>query len=178
MLKAVAIIAAIVVVVLGVVLAYAATLPDTFQVQRTASIKASPEKIFPLINSLRGFGTWEPFSKKDPAIKIAYSGPESGKGAAYTWDGNSQVGQGRVEILDASPPSKVTIKLDMIKPMEAHNTVVFTLEPKGDNTAVTWAMSGQRPFIAKVFDVVLNMDRMVGGDFENGLTNLKALAEK
>jgi Polyketide cyclase / dehydrase and lipid transport len=170
--------AILVVVAIAGILAYAATLPTSFRVARSATMTAAPDAIFPHINSLRGFKAWEPFSRKDPAIKIAYSGPESGKGAAYTWDGNGDVGQGRVEIADTAPPSRVTMKLDMVKPMEAHNTVVFTLEPKGDATTVTWAMTGDRPYIGKVLDAVLNMDRMVGGEFEKGLAELKSIVEK
>ncbi len=177
MLDILGLIAVLLALAIGGVLAYAATLPTTFSVSRSASIMAPPDKIFPLINSLHGFRTWEPFSKKDPAIKIVHSGPESGKGAAYSWDGNGHVGQGSAEIVDTVPPSRVTMKLDMVKPMEAHNKVVFSLEPNAGATTVTWAMTGNRPYIHKVMDVVMNMDRMVGGQFEAGLANLKALVE-
>jgi hypothetical protein len=111
-------------------------------------------------------------------MKRGYAGAESGKGAIYTWEGNSQVGSGRIEIADTQPPSKIMIKLDMIKPIAAHNDVVFSLEPRGTATNVTWAMSGPVPYFAKIIHVFMNMDRMVGGDFEAGLANLKAAAEK
>ncbi len=178
MLKTLGLIAAILGLVLAGLLLYASTKPDNFSVQRTVSIKAPPEKIFPLINSLRGFNAWDPFSKKDPAIKIVHSGPDSGNGAKYAWEGNRQVGSGRVEIVDATPPSSVNMKLDMLTPMEAHNDVQITLEPKGDTTRVTWSMKGRSPYIAKVMDTVFGMDRMVGREFEAGLANLKELAEK
>ena len=178
MFKKLGVIAVILVVALAGVLIYAATKPDAFSVQRSATIKASPEKIFPLINSLRGFNTWDPFSKKDPAIKIVHSGAESGKGSIYQWEGNRQVGSGRVEIIDAVPSSRINMNLDMLTPMEAHNDVQFTLEPKGEMTNVTWAMKGRSPYIAKVMDTVFGMDRMVGREFEAGLANLKAMAEK
>ena len=178
MLKTLGIVAAICVVLIAVVLIYASTRPGTFSVQRSVDVNAPPDKIFPFINSLRGFNSWDPFSKKDPAIRIVHSGPESGKGARYEWQGNRQVGSGRVEITDTAVPSSVSMKLDMTTPMEAHNTVQFTLEPKGAMTTVTWAMKGPSPYIAKVMDVVIGMDRMVGVEFENGLANLKALAEK
>jgi uncharacterized protein YndB with AHSA1/START domain len=178
MLKTLGIIAAVLVVLLSGLLIYASTRPDTFTVQRSVSIKAPPEKIFPLISSLRGFNSWEPFSKKDPAIKLVYGGPDSGKGAKYEWQGNRQVGSGKVEITDIAPPLSVAMKLDMMTPMEAHNTVQFTLEPKGETTTVTWAMRGPSPLVAKVMDVTFGMDRMVGSEFEAGLANLKALAEK
>ncbi len=168
----------IVVLAIAALLALAATKPDTFSVQRSASIKAPPEKIFPLINDLHGFNTWNPWMKKDPNMKVAYSGPDSGKGAAHDWDGNNDVGKGRLEIMDSTPASKVTMKLQMIKPMEANNTVDFTLEPKGNSTLVTWSMNGSVPFAAKIMHVIFDMDKMVGTDFEAGLANLKVVAEK
>jgi cellulose synthase/poly-beta-1,6-N-acetylglucosamine synthase-like glycosyltransferase len=172
------IIAIVVVVLLAALLIYAATKPDTFRVQRSASIKAPPEKIFVLINDFHSWGTWSPYEKKDPAMKRTYSGAANGKGAVYEWDGDKNVGKGRMEITESSPPSQVTIKLDFIKPFEAHNIVEFTVEPKGDSGNVTWAMHGHTPYIAKVVHVFFDMDSMVGKDFENGLANLKAVAEK
>ncbi len=171
------IIAIVVVVLIAAVLIYATTKPDTFRVQRSASIKAPPEKIFPLINDLRSFNTWNPYEKKDPNVKGSYSGPASGKGAAYAFDGNKDVGKGNIEIVESSPTSKVTMKLNMIKPFEAHNIVEFTLQPVGDTTNVTWAIHGPLPYIAKVIHIFFNMDSMVGKDFEMGLTNLKTVSE-
>jgi len=173
MLKTIAI---IVVVLIAAILGYAMTMPDSFRVQRTTSIKAPPEKIFSIINDFHRWGSWSPWEKMDPEMKRTYSGAASGKGAAYAWQGNSKVGEGRMEIADTSP-SKVTIKLDFMKPFEAHNTAEFTLEPKGDSTNVTWAMYGPSEFITKVMGVFVSMDKMVGKDFETGLANLKALAE-
>jgi len=160
------------------VLIAAAIKPDTFRVKRTASINAPPENIFPLMNDFRNFGTWSPYEKRDPEMKRIYSGPASGKSAVYAWDGNKNVGSGRMEILESTPPSRVSIKLDFSRPFEAHNRVEFTLEPRGGSTTVGWAMEGPVPFVAKIMHVFINMDRMVGGDFEIGLANLKLLAEK
>jgi hypothetical protein len=171
-------IAFVVVVAVAAVLALAATKPDTFQVERSVSINAPPEKIFPLIDDLHNWTAWSPWEKKDPAMKRTYSGAARGKGAAYAWEGNKDVGMGRMEIAEASPTSKVTINLDFVKPFEAHNIVDFTLEPKGGTTNVTWAMHGPSPFFSKVLHVFLSMDKMVGKDFEAGLANLKAAAEK
>ena len=168
----------VVVIVLAAVLIFAATRPDTFRVQRATSIKAPPEKIFALIDDFHNWGSWSPYEKLDPAIKRTLSGAASGKGAVYEWQGDSKVGQGRMEITDASAPSKVVIQLDFIKPFEAHNIAEFTLEPKGDSTNVTWAMHGPAPFVTKVIGLFCNMDKMIGKDFETGLANLKALAEK
>jgi hypothetical protein len=177
MLKALIIIGVVLVACVAAVLAYAATKPDTFTVQRTASIKAPPEKIFTLINDFRSWGQWSPYEKLDPELKRTYSGAPSGKGAVYAWEGNSNVGAGRMEILDAPAPSKVTIKLDFFRPFEANNTAEFTMVPQGDATTVTWAMRGPNLFIGKVMSVFINVDRMVGKDFETGLANLKAAAE-
>lgn len=167
---------AVLVLIVGV-LVFAASKPDSFRVQRTASIKAPPEKVFALINDLKGWNTWSPYEKKDPAMKRTLSGAPTGKGAIYEWSGNKDVGRGRMEITDAAPPSKVLIKLDFIEPFEAHNTAEFDLQPRGDMTDVTWALYGPSPFIAKVMGLFFNMDTMIGRDFETGLANLKAVAE-
>ena len=177
MLKIIGIVVAVLVVAVAGLLVYAATKPDDFRVQRSIAIKAPPDKVMALVGDLRGWTAWSPYEKKDPAMKRAYAGPAAGKGAAYEWDGNKQVGRGRMEILEVTP-SKVVIKLDFITPFEAHNIAEFTARPQGDNTNVTWAMYGPSPFIAKVIQTVINMDRMVGKDFEAGLQNLKAVAEK
>ena len=171
-------IAIVVLVLVAAVLIFAATRPDTFRVQRSTSIKAPPEKIFALINDLHSFNTWNPYEKKDPAMKRTYSGAASGKGAIYEWDGNKDIGQGRMEITDTSLPSKVTLQLDFIKPFEAHNIAEFKLEPAGDATNVTWAMHGPSPYVHKLMGVFFNMDKMIGKDFEDGLANLKNVAEK
>jgi carbon monoxide dehydrogenase subunit G len=171
------IIAIVVVVLIAAILILAAAKPDTFRVQRAARIKAPPEKIFAFINDFNRWGSWSPWEKKDPAMKRTYGASTSGKGAVYAWEGNKDVGQGRMEIAESSPPSKVTLKLDFVKPFEAHNIVEFALEPKGDATNVTWAMQGATPYFAKIIHVFINMDSMVGKDFETGLANLKAAAE-
>ena len=160
------------------VLAYAATRPDSFQVARSLVIKAPPEKVFPMINDLRAFNTWNPFLKLDPATKLSYRGPASGVGSAHDWSGNSNVGVGSVEITESVPSSKIAMKLDMKSPMEAHNRVEFVLAPETGATRVTWAMQGSSPYLAKVISTFCNMDKMVGGSFEKGLADLKALAEK
>jgi len=165
-------------VVAVVLLAYAATKPDTFRVQRTRGIDAPAERIFPLIANLKSMNTWNPFVEPDPAIKLTYSGPESGRGAAHTWSGNAKVGEGRIEITDVAPPSKIAMQLDMLKPMKARNAVEFTLRPNGSGTTVTWTMSGRQPFIGKLMTIFIDCDRMVGSQFEKGLANLKATAER
>ena len=172
------IIVIVLVVLVAGILIYAATKPDTFTVQRSASIKAPPEKIFPLINDYRNWASWSPYETKDPAMKRTFGATTVGKGATYAWDGNKEVGQGSMEIQESVPPSRIAIKLDFLKPFEAHNMVDFTLEPQGEATRVSWSMRGPAPFISKVMQVFINMDNMVGRDFEAGLANLKAVAEK
>jgi len=171
-------IAIIVVALIAAVLVYASTKPDTFRVERSASIKAPPEKVFALLNDFQRWDAWSPWEKKDPAMKRTFSVVTSGKFAQYAWEGNREVGQGRMEIAESVPPSKVAIKLDFAKPFEAHNLVEFTLEPKGDVTNITWVMQGNTPYFVKIIHVFLNMDSIVGKDFETGLANLKTVAEK
>jgi len=171
------IIAGIIVLLVAGLLAYAATRPDSFRVQRTASIKAPPEKIFALINDLKGWPAWSPYEKKDPAMKRTLSGAATGTGAIYEWQGNKEVGKGKMEIADTTSPSKVVIKLDFLEPFEAHNIAEFDLQGKGESTDVTWAIYGPSPFITKLMSVFFDMDKMIGRDFEVGLANLKAVAE-
>ena len=167
-----------VVVLVGGLLVYVGTRPDTFRVQRMTTIKAPPEKIFPHLDDFQRWPAWSPYEKKDPAMKRTLSGAPSGKGAVYEWEGNKEIGQGRMEIVATAPPSQLTLKLDFLKPFEAHNMVDFTLEPRGESTQVTWAIHGPSPFMAKVMGLVMDMDKMIGQDFEAGLADLKALSEK
>ena len=144
-MKGIAIVVLALLVIAGGLLLFAATKPDTFQVQRTVTIKAPPEKIFALIGDVHRWGIWSPYEKLDPAMRRTLSGAAEGKGSIYEWDSDSRAGRGRMEITDASPPSQVTIKLDFVKPFESHNTVNFTLRPQGESTNVTWAMQGPIP---------------------------------
>ncbi|MDO9119750.1 MAG: SRPBCC family protein [Nitrospira sp.] len=175
MLKTIALLA---ITLMAAILIYAATKPDTFRVQRAATIMAAPEKVFGLISDLHQWAAWSPWEKMDPAMKRTYSGAPQGTGAALEWDGNTDVGTGRMEIVSAVPSSRVVFKLDFLKPFEAHNQAEFTLEGGGTATTVTWAMHGPQPYMMKVMDVVMGMDKMVGKDFETGLANLKQLAEQ
>ena len=178
MIKKIALaVVATVVAAIALLLAYAATRPDSFSVQRSTVIRAPADKIQPLIADLHRFNAWNPFNKKDPSIKLTYTGPASGRGAGFDFAGNSEVGQGRIVVVDAQP-AKVTMTLDMTAPMAAHNNVEFTLTPQGDGTQVTWAMRGAQPFIGKLMGLVFNIDRMIGSEFEAGLADLKREAEK
>jgi len=179
MIEIIAVLAVVLAITIAVVLTLAANKPDTLRVQRAAAVKAPPENVFPLINDFHQWAAWSPWEGKDPAMQRTFSGSPSGRGAVYAWDGNKNVGAGRMEILDASSPSKIIIKLDFFKPFEGHNTAEFTMLPQGDATTnITWAMHGPAPFMSKVMQVFMNMDNMIGKDFEIGLANLKRLAEK
>ncbi|MEJ0074879.1 MAG: SRPBCC family protein [Alphaproteobacteria bacterium] len=177
MLKIVGIVVVVLIVAVLAVVAYASTRPDAFQVQRSARIKAPPDRIFPLIADYKNWPQWSPYEGRDPDMKRSFSGAASGKGAKYAWEGNKNVGSGEMEIIDTTP-NKILIKLDFIKPFEGHNIAEFTLEPQGDTTNVTWAMDGPVPLIGKVMHMVMDMDKMIGNDFAAGLDKMKAAAEK
>jgi hypothetical protein len=166
-----------VIVVIAAILVLAATRPDPFRVERSAQISAPPDKILLLVNDFHQWGAWSPYEKLDPTMKRTYAGAGAGKGAVYEWEGNGKAGQGRMEIIDAAP-TKTAIQLDFIKPFRAHNIAAFTARQQGDATRVTWSMEGPAPFVHKLVGLFLNMDKMIGADFETGLGNLKALAEK
>ena len=178
MFEIIAIIAVVLAIAIAIVLILAVAKPDTFSVQRAAQVKAPPEKIFSLINDFHQWGAWSPWEKKDPAMKRSFSGTERGKGAVYGWEGNKNVGSGRMEILETAVPAKIVIKLDFFKPFEGHNTAEFTMLPQGDATNITWLMRGPAPFMSRVMQVFMNLDNMIGKDFEVGLANLKRLTEK
>ena len=170
-------IAIVVVSLVAALLIFAATKPDTFRVERSISIEAPSEKIFAILNDFHLSQSWSPFEKKDPAMKRTFSGAASGKGAVYEFNGNKEVGKGRLTITDTAPPSKITIALDMVEPFEAHNTVEFTLGANGDSTEVTWAMHGPQSYMMKVLSFFIDCDKMVGKDFEAGLVKLKAITQ-
>ncbi len=162
---------------IGGFVAYAATGPDSFRVERRITIAAAPERILPRIADLRAHQAWSPWEKKDPGMKRAYGGAPSGVGATYEWAGDGNVGEGRIRITEATP-ARVVMDLEFIKPFAARNVGEFVLTPKDGATEVTWAMSGPSPLISKVMDVVFGIDRMIGPEFEAGLAALKHLVER
>lgn len=165
-------------VLLVAFLGYAASRPNTFRVERSASINARPERIYALINDFRNWQKWSPWERLDPTMSRTISGAARGKGAVYEWSGQGQVGAGRMEITGATPFRHISIQLDFIKPFEASSTVDFVLEKKGEATNVTWVMSGRNRFFEKVMTIFCDMDQMIGKDYETGLANLKSIAEK
>ena len=168
----------IIALAIAAVLALAATRPNSFRIERSTLVKTRPDAIFPLIEDFRQWQQWSPWEGIDPNLKRTYSGPAHGKGAVYAYEGNNKVGAGRMEILEATAPSRVLIKLDFIKPFKANNIAAFTLTPSTDGTTVNWAMSGPQPFLVKMMSLVFNMEKMVGPDFERGLAKMKTLAEQ
>lgn len=158
-------------------LAYAATRPATFSVERHLRIDASPEQLWPLVGELQGFNRWNPYARKDPQMRGHYSGPPAGAGSRYDWD-SSKVGTGSMTLTGQQPGRAVQLQLDFLKPFEAHNQVEFLLERAPDGgTTVHWRMHGPSNLIARIMGIFIDMDRMCGRDFEDGLQNLKQIAE-
>jgi uncharacterized protein YndB with AHSA1/START domain len=165
---------AAVVVVLAVVISLR---PSDFHVERSLTMAASPARVFEEVNNLHQWEAWSPWAKRDPNMKKSYEGPEAGAGAVYHWDGNAEVGSGNVTIAESHPDKRIGIRLVMVRPFACDNAVEFTFQPQGDQTVVTWGMDGKYNFITKAMGLFMSMDRMIGGDFEQGLTSLKTIVE-
>jgi hypothetical protein len=166
------------IVVVVAFLAFAATRPDRYHVERSASIAAPPAVVFAELEDLRRWSAWSPWDKIDPNMKKEYSGPERGVGASYSWQGNKDVGKGQMTIVTAEPPTKVAYKLEFIEPFASVADTSFTVAPAGaDGSEVTWSIDGHNDFMGKVFSVFMDMDKMLGADFEKGLAQLKPIAE-
>ena len=168
-------IALIILVAVLALLAYAATRPDSFRIERSLRIQAAPAHVFALIASLREFNRWNPWLKKDPATQGEYGATDSGPGGSYAWTG-TKTGSGRMTIVE-SAPGRQLVRLEFFKPMVATNMAEFTVVPDGDGARVSWAMYGPANFVSRLMQVFISMDRMVGRDFEQGLASLKTLAE-
>ncbi len=151
--------------------------PDEFRVARATTISAPPEAVFEQVNDFRNWAGWSPWEKLDPGMKKTFTGPESGVGASYAWAGNKKVGEGSMTITESRAPELVRIRLVFLKPFSASNETEFTFVPEGNQTVVTWAMSGKNNFMAKAVHLVMDMDKMVGGDFDKGLAQMKTLVE-
>lgn len=151
--------------------------PATFRITRRATISAPPATVFGLINDFHEWAHWSPWAKLDPHMKLTFDGPPSGVGSIYHWEGDKKVGEGRMTLTDTRVPEFVRIRLEFLKPFQAVNTTEFLVQPEGAQTAVTWTMAGTHNFFSKAFALFMNMDRKVGGDFEKGLAQMKAVAE-
>ncbi len=172
------IIVGVIAVAIVVVLTIAATKPDTFHLQRSTEINAPAAAIYANLSDFHRWQAWSPWEKLDPAMKRSFSGAEHGLGAVYAWDGNGKAGAGRMEVKEVNEANHLKIALDFMRPIKASNTVDFILSPHGSGTKVIWAMQGPLPYVAKIMHAFMNMEKMVGPDFEKGLSNLKALSEK
>ena len=175
MLKKILLGLAAVIVILAIVVALQ---PADFRIERTATIAAPPAKVFAQVNELKNWDAWSPWAKRDPKMKMSYEGPPAGAGAVSAWAGNSEVGEGRMTIIESRPAELVRFKLEFFKPMEGTSTAEFSFRPAGEQTAVTWRMEGKNNFVARAMCLVMDMDKMVGGDFEQGLAGLKSIAER
>ncbi|MDB6015704.1 MAG: polyketide cyclase [Pedosphaera sp.] len=151
--------------------------PAEYRVVRSTTISAPPAAVFAQVNDFHNWEAWSPWAKLDPAAKNTFAGAPAGVGAIFSWDGNSKVGAGQMTLADSQPDSLIKIKLDFIKPFPSTAIAEFTFKPEGNQTAVTWAMSGQKNFMSKAFCLFMNMDKMLGGEFEKGLANLKSVTE-
>jgi hypothetical protein len=161
---------AVLIVILVVVIV---TRPEDFSITRSATMSVTPQAVFPQVNDLHNWSAWSPWAKLDPNMKMTFAGPEAGTGAAYTWTGNSKVGEGRMTIVESRPSELVRIKLEFMKPFTATNASEFTFQPQGGQTTVTWSMTGKRNFMTKA----MSMEKMLGGQFEQGLAQMKAIVE-
>jgi uncharacterized protein YndB with AHSA1/START domain len=167
----------IILAVLAVV-AFAGSRPDTIEIQRNIFIDAPPEKVFALIDDFREWPKWQPQDRDDPTIQRSYGGTARGKGATSQWRGNNATGEGRQEIVQSTPTSLILVKADWVKPFELHNMNTFTFAPSREGTSLTWTMRGSNPFVARLMSAVIDMNKMMGKHFEDGLRNLKAAAEE
>jgi hypothetical protein len=167
----------VVVLAVAAVLLIALTKPAAFKVERQTVINAPNATVFSNVSDFRKWGAWSPWEHLDPQMKKTYSGPATGPGSSYAWSGNSDVGEGRMTVLESNPNEELKVKLEFIKPFEATNTTIYTLKPAGNGTEVTWSMEGENSFMGKVMSVFASMDAMIGKDFELGLGNLKRVSE-
>ena len=170
-------IAGAVVLVVGVLAVLVAMQPSEFRIERRATIAAPAPMVFAQVNDFHNWEAWSPWAKLDPAVKNSFAGPRAGNGAAFAWSGNSQVGEGRMTIIESRPSELVRIKLEFLKPFEATNTAEFTFKPEGERTAVTWSMYGHNNFVGRAVGLFVNMDKVLGEEFEKGLASMKSVAE-
>ena len=167
----------VVAVVIVLFLIIVATRPSEFQITRTATMNAPPEAVFAQVNDFHKWSAWSPWEHKDPAMKRTFEGPSAGIGAVYRWAGNKEVGEGSMTITESRPSDLIRIRLEFLKPFAATNTTEFTFKPQGEQTVVTWSMAGRNNFVAKAVHLFMDMDKMVGSDFEKGLAAMKTVVE-
>ncbi len=164
-------------VVLALLAGFIATRPEDFRITRSAAMSAPAAAAFAQVNDFHNWAAWSPWEKLDPDLKRTFEGAPAGTGAVYSWDGNKQVGAGRMTMLESRPGEVIRLKLEFFRPFAATNGTEFAFQPEGNQTRVTWTMDGKNTFITKAFHLVMNMDKVVGGDFEKGLAQMKSIVE-
>jgi hypothetical protein len=164
-------------VVVGI-LVFVAMQPADFRLSRSATMAAAPGEVFAEVNDFHRWDNWSPWAKIDPAMKVTYDGPSAGEGAAYSWDGNNKAGAGKMTIIKSQPGERVVLRLEFLKPFKATNQAEFSFEAKDKGTLVTWTMTGTKNFMMKAVHLMMNMDKMIGPDFEKGLAQMKVVVEK
>ena len=167
----------VVVALIGVFLVIVAFQPSTYHVERSATMAAPPAAVFAQVNDFHKWDAWSPWAKIDPAAKVTFDGPASGVGASFAWDGNDDVGAGKMTILESRPPEAIKIKLEFLKPFESTCTTDFAFRADGDKTTVTWSMDGENNFVGKAFCMFMDMDKMIGADYEKGLASIRGIVE-
>lgn len=163
--------------VVAIILVAAVLQPADYAVRRSITIAKPPATVFPLVNEMKKWESWNPWAALDPNMKLSYDGPASGVGASYSWIGNSQVGEGKLTITESNPSEEIRMKLEFFKPMPGVSDTLFTFKPEDQSTTVTWAMSGKNNFVGKLMCMFMSMDKMIGGQFEKGLATMKTVAE-
>lgn len=171
------VIAAIFVLLIVALALYISSRPSEFRIARSSTMAATPATVFAQVNNVHKWQDWSPWAKLDPNAKLTYSGPDAGTGASYTWSGNEKIGEGTLTVSESKPNDLVRFKLDFLKPFPASNVAEFTFVPRGDQTQVTWSMSGHCNFLMKAVGLFMDCDKMVGPDFEKGLASLKSISE-
>ena len=174
MLIKILIVVAVIVVVFVIVVVLQ---PSEYRVARTATMSAPPTAVFAQVNDFHKWAAWNPWGKIDPAMKQNYEGAPAGVGAIYKWAGNNEVGEGRMAITESRPSDLIRVQMEFFKPYAGNGTAEFTFKPEGNQTAVTWSMTGQNNFMAKAIHLFMNMDKMIGGQFEKGLADMKSIVE-
>lgn len=177
MLNIILLVVGALIALIAVLVVIIALLPAKFRYERSAEMAAPPETVFAQVNDLHKWDLWSPWAKKDPNMKKGYEGPDAGVGAVYTWSGNNEIGEGKLTIVESDPAKRILVLLEFVRPFVGTNNAEFTFEPQGAGTVVTWAMFGENNFVAKAMGLFMDMDKMIGNDFEQGLADMKALAE-
>ncbi len=164
-------------VAVAVLVAFIASRPSDFTITRTGTMSAPPATVFAQVNDFHKWTAWSPWESIDPQLKREYSGPNAGIGAHYHWVGNREVGEGQMTITESRPGERILIKLEFLKPFKATNDTIFSFAPQGNGTLVTWTMKGRNSFMMKAMGLMMNMDKYLGGQFEQGLAKMKTVSE-